>query len=267
MRIFIADSDGGYQQPSRILGRFVEQVARATNATTTVRVQWPAPGVVNPRRSHTWESAAAAGVADLNRLVHLHPSDDVVLIGVCSGARVIYDWMDAHPDSVDRVRAVGMVGDPFRPHDRWLVGTPDPGGQGVAGRRLGPVPERTFWVCVPGDPLSGLEPDSLLCDAVRSSTLAPDQVYAQLLDGISGSLVRLATRLHVGRHPVRWTPALRRRLQEARAALLRFQSLDYAADYESRADGPSPMDRLAAVIAGETGTGAGGAGGPPQAAA
>ena len=109
MRIFIADSDGGYRQPSRILGQFVDNLAEWTGAREAVRVQWPTPGKVNPRRSHTWESAAAAGVADVSRLVRLHPSDPLVLIGVCSGTRVIYDWMDAHPEDLDRVVAVGMM--------------------------------------------------------------------------------------------------------------------------------------------------------------
>lgn len=206
VRIFIADSDGGYRQPSRILGRFVDNLAEWTGAREAVRVQWPTPGKVNPRRSHTWEPAAAAGVADLSRLVRLHPSDPIVLIGVCSGTRVIYDWMDAHPEDLDRVAAVGMIGDPYRPRDRWLDGTPDPGGQGVAGLRRGPIPDRTLWVSVPGDPLSGVLPDCLLRGVVRASTLAPDQVYDELLEDLPDTRPRLAARLKLAQQPAQWSP-------------------------------------------------------------
>lgn len=253
MRIFIADSDGGFRQPSRILGRFAEDLTERTGAVGAVRVQWPAPGEVGRRRSRTWESASAAGVADLSRLVRLHPSDDMVLIGVCSGSRVIYDWMDAHPESLDRVAAVGMVGDPYRPRDSWLDGTPDPGGQGVAGRRTGPVPDRTYWVSVPGDPLSGVERDSLLRAAVRLTALAPDQAYDELLEDITGSRTRLAARLGVVQNPTMWPTNLRRRVDEARAALGRYESSAYAASYESGSEGgPSPLELLVTAIVDHT---------------
>ncbi|MBM7231502.1 hypothetical protein HMPREF3086_04495 [Dietzia sp. HMSC21D01] len=85
--------------------------------------------------------------------------------------------MDAHPEDLDRVVAVGMIGDPYRPRDRWLDGTPDPGWQGVAEPRRGPIPDRTHWVYVPGDPLSGVLPDCLLrgvpADAARRGHRRP----------------------------------------------------------------------------------------------
>lgn len=252
MRIFIADSDGGYRQPSRVLGGFVEALTARTGAGSAVRVQWPAPGEVGRRRSHTWESASAAGVADLSRLVRLHPSDRMVLIGVCSGSRVIYDWMDEHPESLDRIAAVGMVGDPFRPRDRWIEGTPDPGGQGVAGKRLGAAPGRTFWASVPGDPLSGVEPDSLLRMAVRGSDLAPDQVYDELLEDLPGSRARMAARLGAVQHPSQWSTGLRRRVDEAKTALQSYESREYALLYESGDGGPSPLDHLVTAIADHT---------------
>lgn len=266
MRILIADSDGGYGPPSAILGRFLESLVERTGAARAVRVQWPAPGVITPRRSHTWETAAAAGVADLNRLVRLHPSDLLVLVGVCSGSRVIYDWLEANPEQLDRVAVVGMVGDPFRPRDKWLPGTQDPGGQGVAGRRLGPIPDRTYWVAVPGDPLSAIQADSLLRSAVRGSDLAPDQVYDDILDDLPGSRAKMAARLDVLHHPGDWATNLRRRVDEAREALERYRSLDYATRYESNENGPSPYERLVTLLAAEASRGgvAGSSAAPPH---
>lgn len=265
MRIFIADSDGGYRRPSRILGRFVDDLITLTGSRGAVRVQWPAPGKSTPRRSHTWESAAAAGVADLNRLVRLHPSDHMILVGCCCGCRVIQNWLEENPESVDRVAAVGMVADPFRPHDRWLEGMDDPGGQGVAGERPGPIPDRTHWVSIPGDPLSSVNQDSLLRAPVRSSTLTPDQVFQDLLDSDIGSRTRLASRLHVFSHPSQWSTHMLRRLDEARETLERFESGEIAERYASAADGPSPLERLAAVLAAEA-PGEGGAPGEGRAA-
>lgn len=249
MRILIADSDGGYRQTSAILGRFVEDLLGLTGAREAVRVQWPAPGAVGRRRSHTWESSAAAGVADLNRLVRLHPSDDLVLIGACCGTRVIHDWMDAHPEDLDRVVAVGLVADPFRPRDRWLAGTPDPGGQGVAGLRRGPIPERTHWLSVPGDPLSGVQPTNLLRGAVRDSTLTPAQVYDDLLENLPDTRTRFALRLHVVNNPALWSPHLLRQLDDATDTLTTYRDAGYAARYEADGDGASPLGRLARVIA------------------
>lgn len=249
MRILIADSDGGYRQPSAILGRFTDDLAEWTGAREVVRVQWPAPGALGRRRSHTWESASAAGVADLNRLVRLHPSDPLVLIGVCCGTRVIHDWMDAHPEDLDRVAAVGLVADPFRPRDRWLVGTPDPGGQGVAGLRRSPIPDRTHWVSVEGDPLSGVQPTSLLRGAVRGSDLTPAQVYDRLVDDLPDTRTRFAMRLHVAQNPALWSPHLLRKLDEATEVLLAYRDATYAERYEAGGGTAAPLTRLARVIA------------------
>lgn len=254
MRVLIADSVGAYGRTSEIIDRFADRLVELTGVSTQVRVQWPEPDDAHPRRSRTWETASAAGTADLDRLVRLHPSDQLILIGSCCGCRVIHDWMDAHPESVDRVAAVGLVADPFRPRDRWLDGLPDPGGQGVAGRRSGPIPDRTFWVSVPGDPLSGVERDSLLRGAVRRSSLTPDQVYRDLLDDLPDSRIQLAAHLHVMQHPAQWPAVFGRQVDEAREALLRHESRHAILQYESRLDSrPSPLDLLAAAITAEVG--------------
>lgn len=249
VRILIADSNGGYRQTSAILGRFVDDLTEWTGAREAVWVQWPAPGAVGRRRSHTWESSAAAGVADLSRLVRLHPSDALVLIGVRCGSRVIHDWMDAHPEDLDRVAAVGLIADPFRPSDRWLAGTTDPGGQGVAGLRRGPIPDRTHWASVPGDPLSGVQPNNLLRGAVRASDLTPAQVYEELIDDLPDTRTRFAMRLHVAQHPALWSPHLLRQLDDATDTLLAYRDAEYTAKYEDDGSGVSPLARLARIIA------------------
>ncbi|MFN3338356.1 MAG: hypothetical protein ACK40Z_01530 [Dietzia sp.] len=252
MRVLIADGDGGYRHSTGIMDDFVDDLVSRLDARASVRVQWPEPEQTRLHRPRTWEAASAAGVADLARLVGLHPSDGIVLLGCCCGCRVIHDWLDAYPEQLDRVLAVGLLADPLRPRDRWLPGTDDPGGQGVAGRRVGPVPERTFWVSVPGDPLSGIERDSLLRTAVRDSPLTPDQVYRGLLDDFPESRTQLAMRLHVLQHPAEWPMVFGRRLDEARAALVRYGDRGYVAQYtEPGPDGRSPLELLGDRIVAE----------------
>ncbi|WP_152427981.1 hypothetical protein [Dietzia sp. UCD-THP] len=245
MRILIADGEGAYRRSSGVMDAFVDDLTVRLGARAAVRVRWPEPEQTRLHRPRSWDAASAAGVADLARLVGLHTSDGIVLLGCCCGCRVIHDWLDAHPEQLDRVLAVGLLSDPLRPRDRWLPGTGDPGGQGVAGRRVGPVPDRTFWVSVPGDPLSGIERDSLLRAAVRDSPLTPDQVYRGVLEDLPESRTQLAMRLHVLQHPAEWPMVFGRRLDEARAALLRYEDRAYTAQYsEPGPDGRSPMEIL-----------------------
>lgn len=252
VRILIADSVGTYGRTSSVIDRFADRLVELTGVSTQVRVQWPEPDDAHRRRSRTWETASAAGAADLDRLVRLHPSDPLILVGCCCGCRVIHDWMDAHPESLDRVAAAGLIADPFRPRDRWLDGLPDPGGQGVSGKSVSPIPDRTFWVSVPGDPLSGVERDSLLRGAVRRSSLTPDQVYRDLLNDLPDSRVRLASRLHLFDDPNQWPASFRRRVDGARAALLRYGRDDRQEQYNAPdGDALSPLDRLAGAIAAE----------------
>ena len=59
-----------------------------------------------------------------------------MLIGVCSGTRVIYDWMDAHPEDLD-TPLTGPVQVEVPPP--FAGGAPDPGaGPGHRGRRPDP---------------------------------------------------------------------------------------------------------------------------------
>lgn len=254
MRILIADGEGAYRSSSRRMDDFVDDLSTRLGARAVVRVQWPEPERTRLHRPRSWDAASAAGVADLARLGGLHPSDGIVLLGCCCGCRVIHDWLDAYPEQLDRVLAVGLLADPFRPRDRWLPGTADPGGQGVAGRRVGPVPDRTFWVSVPGDPLSGIKRDSLLRSAVRDSPLTPDQVYRELLEDLPESRTQLALRLHVLQHPADWPMVFGRRLDEARAALVRYGDRGYTAQYsEPGPDGRSPLETLGDRLVDEVG--------------
>lgn len=252
VRILIADGDGGYRQSTEVVDEFADRLASRLGTRPPVRVQWPEPDAIRLRRPRTWRAASAAGVADLARLVRLHPSDPLVLVGCMCGSRIIHDWMDAYPDQLDRVAAVGLISDPFRPAGRTTPGVPDPGGQGVAGTHLGPIPDRTFWASVPGDPMSGVQRGSLLRAVVRDSQLTVEQVYRDLLHDLPDSRTQLAARLHVFHHPSNWTAVFGRDLEDARATLLRFADRAHLADYTvPGADGRSVLDHLEDQIVSE----------------
>lgn len=252
MRILIADSDGAYRPAAGVIDHFAAGLARRLSARPPVRVQWPQPEEARLRRPRTWDAAAAAGVADLARIVRLHPSDELILLGSRCGCRVIQDWLAACPDQLDRVVAVGLLADPCRPRDAELRGAGAPDGHGVAGERVGPVPDRTFWVSVPGDPLSDVEPDGLLRTAVDHSPLTPDQVYRGLLADLPDSRTRLAARLHVLEHPTRWPAVFGPRLDRAREQLVRYGDDGSLGRYtEAGPGGRSPLELLADRIAHE----------------
>lgn len=252
MRILIADSDGAYRHTAGVIDHFAAALATRLSARPPVRVQWPQPEETRLRRPRTWDAASAAGVADLARIVRLHPSDEIILLGSRCGCRVIQDWLEAYPDQLDRVVGVGLMADPCRPRDRSLRGLGSPDGHGVAGERVGPVPDRTFWVSVPGDPLSDVEPNGLLRTAVGDSPLTPDQVYRGLLADLPDSRTQLAARLHVLQHPTQWPAVFGQRLDQAREQLVRYGDDGHLARYtESGPDGRSPLELLGDRIAAE----------------
>lgn len=253
MRILIADGDGGYRHSVTVVDEFAATLAARLGARPPVRVQWPAPDGTRLRRPRSWDAASAAGVADLARIVQLHPSDEIILLGSCCGCRVVHGWLEAYPDQVDRVVGVGLMADPCRPYGRSLPGSGDPSGRGVAGKRVGPIPERTFWVSVAGDPLSDVGKDSLLRTTVRDSPLTPDQVYRGLLDDLPASRTKMAARLHVFQHPTEWASVFGRRLDEARDQLVRYGDGGYISQYTAQGpDGRSPLDVLGDRLVEET---------------
>ncbi|MEH6382240.1 MAG: hypothetical protein V7768_11105, partial [Dietzia cercidiphylli] len=71
------------------------------------------------------------------------------------------------------------------------------------------------------------------------------QVYRGVLEDLPESRSQLAMRLHVLQHPAEWPMVFGRRLDEARAALLRYEDRAYTAQYsEPGPDGRSPMEIL-----------------------
>lgn len=255
MLVLYADGIGTADIPAgddrSILWGVARQVADRVDGEV-LRVPWPASmaGVGGPL---SWSDAAAQGVRALDELVNAYPGREVVLLGYSGGCRVVHDWLDAVPYQHGRVRAVGLLSDPFRPSGRWQAATPplpDPGGWGIAGQRLGPLPDRTYWSSAPGDVISSCPADSPL----RTLADLSDKVPGALLWDLRGHLQRgdwqLANYMRLWRRdPLGYLRGLGPRLDRARrdveGYLTGAHTLAYTRPFEG---GDSLASRLAATV-------------------
>lgn len=232
----------------------VANLTRRRHFATDKRVVWPASmaGIGGPL---SWEDATREGVQWLNNTISETPEDiQVILLGYSGGCRVIHDWMDQNPDLLDRVAAVGLLSDPYRPLGRSQYGTRSLGGWGIAGQRRGPIPQRTFWTSVEGDVISDARPDALLRTVADLSDRIPggflDSLWGHHLDGSW----QLAWQLNVIRtNPLGWLGTLGVRLDQARVDIHGYMTgrhtLAYLEPHETASGNESLAQRLADTVA------------------
>lgn len=240
----LTDDDG-----RSILQHVVRPLAAKTGAAP-VRIEWPA-SMAGMGGHQSWASSARVGVDHLDRITDAHPGEQIILLGYSGGCRVIHDWLDTRAGMHPRVAAVGLMSDPFRPAERWQHGLPGPGGWGIAGQRLGPVPGRTFWTSAPGDAISSCPADSPL----RTAADLSDQIPGALLTDLAGHLRRgdwqLATYMGLWRRdPLAYLRGLGPRLHQARLDVEGYLTGAHTLAYtRPHAGGDSLAHRLAATIA------------------
>ena len=211
------------------------------------RVEWPA-SMARIGGPLSWTDAAHRGVLAIDRMLAENPGEQVVLLGYSGGCKVVHDWLDSRPQHLWRVRAVGLLSDPFRPSGRWQADTPDPGGWGICGQRLGPIPGRTFWSSWHEDVISSCPSDSPL----RTLADLSDKIPGSFLYDLRGHLVagdwQLATYMGMWRRdPLGYLRDLPRRMHVARTGVEGYLNSAHTLAY-TRGD-PSLADRLAGSIA------------------
>ena len=97
----------------------------AKQGCDAVRVEWPASiGPIGGPMS--WTDATRIGMGALDRILADHPGEPVVLLAYSGGCKVVHDWLDTRPRMLDRIAAVGLMSDPFRPFGKHQHGTPMP---------------------------------------------------------------------------------------------------------------------------------------------
>lgn len=232
----------------------LQHVARPLAAKTgalPVRVEWPA-SMAGVGGTQSWTTAAHIGVLALDKITADHPNEQIILLGYSGGCRVVHDWLDTRPAMRHRVAAVGLLSDPYRPAGRWQHGMPDPGGWGICGQRLGPIPGITYWTSAPGDAISSCPADSPL----RTAADLSDQLPGAFLADLSGHLRRgdwqLATAMGLWRRdPLAYLRGLGPRLHQARLDVEGYLTGGKHTDAYVRphAGGLSLAHRLAGTVA------------------
>lgn len=204
----------------------------------------------------TWADNSRAGVAALVEWMDAHPDQHIVLMSFSGGSKPAHDFLLKHPRLHARVLAAGFLSDPWRPHDRWQYGLPNPAPRyGVMGERYTPIPDRAFWTAVPTDPIPAAWPDALIRWVGDTSDGRMDQIITKAIEkGRLGSF-QLAWQLGIiQRNPLGWILGFGGRVGQLAADVRAYISGGHTRAYLEPVHTPdgktgSYADRLADSIA------------------
>jgi pimeloyl-ACP methyl ester carboxylesterase len=253
MHIVYADGIGssvkGFTDGQSILYKVVERLIELNPSITSTRVTWPASmAMVGGNKS--WEESSSIGVADVNTIVDANPQEKFILLGYSGGNRVIHEWLEQNPNKLDKIAAVGLMSDPYRPRDKKQAELSDTTGWGICGEKLGPIPDRTFWTVAQADVISDALVDSILRTPADASSVMPGQFLVELRNHMKTGDLQLAWQLGVFKqNPLAWFTNLGIRLYQARIDIKGYMGgLHTTAYITPYAGGPSLAARLANSI-------------------
>lgn len=253
MLIIYADGIGssvpGFTDGQSILYKVAERLLELDPSSHATRVQWPA-SMATVGGKYSWKDASGIGYADVNRILFENPDEKVILLGYSGGCRVVHEWMEYNPDKLDRIAAVGLLSDPYRPRDRKQAELLETSGWGICGEKLGPIPDRTFWTAVQADVITDATDDSILRTAADASGVMPGQFLGELRNHIKDGDLQLAWQLGVFQtNPLKWLLNFGIRLHEARIDIQGYLNGRHTDDYiKPYAGGASLATRLANSI-------------------
>lgn len=254
MHIIYADGIGsgveGFQDGLSILRRVVDRLLFHNPQFKATRLKWPA-SMATVGGNLSWSESARIGVEGIDKIIDAEPEREYILLGYSGGCKVVHDWLDQNPLRRDKVSAVGLMSDPFRPKSRQQPGLPPTTGWGICGQRLGPIPDRTYWVSYPGDAIPDALPDSILRTPADVSDVMPGQFLGDLRHHVGKGDLQLAWQIGVFRkNPLGWLLGLGPRLHQARVDIEGYlrggkHTTAYVTPYNN---GLSPAERLADTI-------------------
>lgn len=226
----IPDSDDA----GRSILRPVAQAVAAAFGGHVARVIWPAAMLGFVGGSSSWTAASEVAIKHIDDIVHASGDRPLVLLAYSGGNLPVHEWLDRNADMsvIKRVKAVGFLSDPFRPHDKWQKDTPQPAGYGICGPRYTPLDDRAFWATVPRDVISDASPDALLRTLADISDALPGTFLYDLGRHLDRGDLQLAWQIGVfRRNPLAWFAALGGRLHRARLDVEGYLGGTHTAQY------------------------------------
>lgn len=196
----------------------IESLRKHDHEVSNRKVNWKA-SMAMVGGNTSWHNAAHGGVLDIDNILNQNAEFDtrVILLGYSGGCKVIRDWLDARPHQRQRVAAVGLLSDPFRPHLGFQAGTDNPGGSGICGGRNTPLGDRTFYTSFRNDVISSCPDDSPLRTLADLSDKIPGAFIEDFTDHVRLGNWQLATYIGMWRRdPIGYFIRLGPRMDAAR---------------------------------------------------
>lgn len=259
--IFVLDGIGAFDGKTsnvidRAAWRLQESLAEHNRPFEVEWINWPAS--INPIGELTWSASTEVGVKNFEeRVRQLEPQDRFIILAFSGGNRPAHVWLERvaewEPAMLERVLAVGLASDPYRPRGKQQAGMPMPGGWGLSGEWETPIMDRTFWLAIPRDAITDARHDALLRTAADVIDYFPGDLLrglAKLVEEQNPNNWQLAWQLKAfHENPLRWFMGMNNRLGQARDDIVGYATGVHTRAYiEPFEGGPSAMERLAATI-------------------
>lgn len=259
--IFVLDGIGAFDgKTSNVIDkaawRLQESLAEHNRPFEVEWINWPAS--INPIGELTWSASTEVGVTNFEeRVRQLEPQDRFIILAFSGGNRPAHVWLERvaewEPAMLERVLAVGLASDPYRPRGKQQAGMPMPGGWGLSGEWETPIMDRTFWLAIPRDAITDARHDALLRTAADVIDYFPGDLLsglAKLVEEQNPNNWQLAWQLKAfHENPLRWFMGMNNRLGQARDDIVGYATGVHTRAYiEPFEGGPSAMERLAATI-------------------
>lgn len=226
MIVYVLDGAGTAGRTSRVIDDTVRAVVDGLNsAGVQTRAQWVSyPASIAPiGGNYSWAESSRIAQRNLADSMKSH-NEDIVLLAYSAGNMPAHEFLrSCGSETLKRVKAVGLMSDPWRPRGTTQAGTPTPSGYGVMGEDRGPIPSRTFWTSVEGDAISGARSDALIRYIGDLAVNTPDGIIEEAIRKWSNNSFQLAWQLGViQKEPLAWFVGMGARMAQLRVGVERY---------------------------------------------
>lgn len=226
MIVYVMDGAGTAGRTSNVIDHTADAVVKnLSRVGVEIRAEWVEyPASIAPvGGKFSWAQSAQIAKQNLLDKVKAH-DEDIILLAYSAGNLPAHEFLrECEPSVINRVKAVGLMSDPWRPRGTGQAGTPTPSGYGVMGEDRGPIPGRTFWTSVEGDAISGAKHDALIRYVGDLAINTPDGIIEDAIKKWSDNSFQLAWQLGiVQRNPFGWFIGMGARMAQLRVDVERY---------------------------------------------